>query len=142
MLSVIKTFGDELPPACRTTCQEAWLFFDPFIAQYGSDYNTCERVTRVLRYSLTFFGSTALLAIPSVLARMAASFETTGFASYLWIIGKVVSQFGNEEGETLRNAFKQAFEQTSTKVVQMLVDTSPSQMPDGMARFSSCRALC
>jgi transportin-3 len=131
MLSIIETFGDDLPPACRNTCQEAWLFFDPFIAKYGADYNTCERVTRVLRFSLTFFGSTALPVIPSVLARMATSFEATGFASYLWIIGKTVSQFGNEEGETLRSAIKQAFERTSTKLLKMLQETPPSQIPDG-----------
>ena len=109
MLGVVDTFGDELPIACRNSCQEAWLFFDPFIAKYGSDFATCERVTRVLRFALNFFGSTARPVIPSVLASMATSFEATGFASYLWIIGKVVSRYGNEEDATIRVAFKQAY---------------------------------
>lgn len=132
MLGVVDTFGDDLPPACRTSCQEAWTFFDPFIAKYGSDFATCERVTRVLRFALKFFGSTALPVTPSVLARMAASFEATGFASYLWIIGKVVSRFGHEEDMTLRNAFRQAYEQSSTKLFKLLQETSPSQIPDGV----------
>lgn len=131
MLNVVESFGDDLPAACRNTCQEAWLFFDPFIAKYGSDYNVCERVTRLLRYALNFFGSTALPVIPAVLARLSAAFEDTAYASYLWIIGKIVSRFGNEEGVGLRNIFKQAFEQTSNKLVKILQNTPPSQIPDG-----------
>lgn len=131
MLAVVETFGDELPASCQNSCQEAWLFFDPFIAKYGSDFATCERVTRVLRFALTFFGSTARPVIPSVLARMAAAFETTGLASYLWIIGKVVSRYGDEEDVTIRNAFRQSYEQSSTKLFNLLQETSPSQIPDG-----------
>ena len=70
--------------------------------------------------------------MPSVLARMSASFETTGFASYLWIIGKVVSQFGHEDDPALQNAFKQAYEHSSTKLYKMLQETSPAQIPDGV----------
>ena len=33
MLSVIRTFGDELPAACQTTCQEAWSCLDLFISK-------------------------------------------------------------------------------------------------------------
>ena len=132
MLGVVDTFGTDLPPACRNSCHEAWVFFDPFIAKYGSDSATCERVTRVLRFALRFFGTTALPVMPSVLARMSASFETTGFASYLWIIGKVVSQFGHEDDPALQNAFKQAYEHSSTKLYKMLQETSPAQIPDGV----------
>lgn len=131
MLSVIDTFGDDLPAACRNSCQEAWLFFDPFVAKYGTEYNTCERVTRVLRFALNFFGDMALPVIPSVLARMAAAFEASGFASYLWIIGKIVSRYGDEDDESLRAAFKQAYEQTSAKLLKMLSSTVPTQIPDG-----------
>ncbi|KIP12509.1 hypothetical protein PHLGIDRAFT_97884 [Phlebiopsis gigantea 11061_1 CR5-6] len=130
MLAVVETFGDELPASCQNSCQEAWLFFDPFIAKYGSDLATCERVTRVLRFALNFFGSTARPVIPSLLARMAAAFETTGFASYLWIIGKVVSRYGDEEDATIRNAFKQTYERSSTKLYNLLQETSPTQIPD------------
>lgn len=132
MLSVIESFGDELPPACKSTCQEAWAIFDPFIAKYASNYDVCERSTRVIRLALNFFGTTALHVVPSMLSRMAAAFEATSYASYLWIIGKTIGRFGNEENPLIRNSFKQAFERSSTKAVSILQNTPPSQIPDGM----------
>ncbi|KAI0814905.1 ARM repeat-containing protein [Irpex lacteus] len=130
MLAVIDTFGDELPAACQSSCQEAWAIFDLFIAKYGSDYDVCERSTRVLRFGLNFFGSTALPVVPAVLSRMATAFETTSLASYLWIISKIFGRFGAEEDPRLRNSFKQIFEQISAKLVLLLQNTPPSQIPD------------
>lgn len=131
MLSVIDTFGDELPATCRNSCQEAWAIFDPFIAKYASNYDVCERVTRVLRLGLNFFGASALPVVPSMLSRMTSAFESTSYASYLWIIGKTIGRFGNEESQAIRNSFKQTFERSSTKVVNILQNTPPSQIPDG-----------
>lgn len=131
MLVVIDTFGDELPAECLNSCQEAWAIFDSFIAKYCSNYDVCERVTRVLRLGLNFFGSTALPVVPLVLSRMTAAFESTGYASYLWIIGKTIGRFGNEDNVTVRAAFKEAFERTSNKLVNILQDSPPSECPDG-----------
>ena len=137
MLQVIDTFGDELPASCKSTCQEAWAIFDPFIAKYASNYDVCERATRVLRLGLNFFGPTALPVVPSMLSRMAAAFESTSFASYLWIIGKTIGRFGNEENAAVRTSFKQAFERSSTKVVHILQNSPPSQIPDGTSTLLS-----
>src|SRR5882762_1432169 len=60
MLHIVGPFGDELPVTCQITCREAWSVFDAFITKYGSDYESTEHVTRVLRHGLTFFGSSAL----------------------------------------------------------------------------------
>ncbi|KZT05860.1 ARM repeat-containing protein [Laetiporus sulphureus 93-53] len=135
MLGVIDTFGDELPEACRNSAQEAWAFFDPFIAKCGSEYEICERTTRVLRLGLNFFGTTVRPVLPSVLARMSATFERTGFSSYLWIFGKIIGRFGNEEDPTLRMAFKEAFERTSEKLVLILQEKSPAVVPDLMEDY-------
>lgn len=135
MLGIVDTFGEDLPPACQSTCQEAWGIFDPFLAKYGSDYQICERTTRVLRLGLAFFGDTALPVLPSVLARMAQSFEATGHSSYLWISGKIVGRFGNEESPQMRASFKEVFERSSSKVVQLLQEKSPGQIPDGTPVF-------
>lgn len=132
MLAVVETFGDELPATCKNSCQEAWAIFDPFIAKYASSYDVCERVTRVIRLGLGFFGPSALPVIPNVLLRMATAFESTSYASYLWIIGKTIARFGNEENPAVRSSFKQAFERCSTKMVNILQNTPPSQIPDGM----------
>lgn len=131
MLAVIDTFGQELPAACQNSCSEAWVVFDAFLSKYGAEYWVCERVSRVLRLGLNFFGSAAKPILPSVLSRMSAAFEVTGFASYLWIASKTIGHFGNEADPVLRAAFEQVFERTSNKLVSMLQDTPPSQIPDG-----------
>ncbi|OSC99478.1 ARM repeat-containing protein [Trametes coccinea BRFM310] len=130
MLGVIQSFGEHLPTACQNTHQEAWAVFEPFIAKYGSEYPICERTTRVLRLGLTFFGSATLPILPSVLSRMASSFEATGFSSYLWMAGKVVGRFGNEEDPALRTAFKDVYERASNKLVTMLQEKPPQMIPD------------
>ncbi|OCH94769.1 ARM repeat-containing protein [Obba rivulosa] len=130
MLGVVQTFGDELPVACQNSPQEAWAFFDPFIARYGSNYQICERTTRVLRLGLTFFGSAVRPLLPAVLKRMAAAFESTGFSSYLWIAGKIVGRFGNDEDPMLRAAFAEILERSSSKLVILLQDKTPASIPD------------
>lgn len=132
MLGIVDTFGEDLPPTCQNTCQEAWAIFDPFLAKFGTDYQLCERTTRVLRLGLTFFGDTALSILPAVLSRMAHSFEATGHSSYLWISGKVIGRFGNEENPQLRASYKEVYERSSNKVVQLLQEKTPAQIPDGM----------
>lgn len=141
MLGVIQTFGDDLPAACLNSAQEGWGFFNTFIVKYGSDYAICERTTRVLRLALTFFGGTVRPILPFVLKRMSAAFEATGFSSYLWIIGKIIGRFGNEEENVLRAAFKEALEQASNKLVQLLQGKTPASIPDGQYRlglYQSC----
>ncbi|GBE77835.1 ARM repeat-containing protein [Sparassis latifolia] len=135
MLGVIDTFGEELPSACQNSCQEAWSFFDPFLAKYGSDYHICERTTRVLRLGLNFFGPAARPLLPSVLTRMSTAFEVTGFSSYLWIAGKIVGRFGNDDDTALRNAFKEVFERSSKKLVGILQQKTPSSIPDVMEDY-------
>ncbi|KDQ63496.1 hypothetical protein JAAARDRAFT_169378 [Jaapia argillacea MUCL 33604] len=130
MLHVIQTFGDELPSSCRNTCQEAWSIFDPFLAKYGSEFEISERVTRVFRHSLHFFGVGVLPTAASVVSRMSIAFEATGFPSYLWIAGKVIGRFGNEEDPALRGAYRDVYERSTAKLVSMLQQKAPRDMPD------------
>lgn len=131
MLSVVRTFGSDLPVACQTTCQEAWSCLDLFINKYGSDYDASDRVTRLIRHGLTFFGPAALPVASAVVSRMTSSFEITGNPGYVWIIGKIVSEFGNEEDPTLRAAFKESYNRVSAKVLSLLQEKSPAAIPDG-----------
>ncbi|KAH9846826.1 ARM repeat-containing protein [Lenzites betulinus] len=130
MLGVIQAVGEHLPASCQNTHQEAWAVFEPFLAKYGSEYPICERTTRVLRLALTFFGNALLPILPSVLSRMVSCFEATGFSSYLWMAGKIVGRFGNEEDPTLRLAFKDVYERASNKLVLLLQDKTPQMIPD------------
>ncbi|KAF7347911.1 hypothetical protein MVEN_01549000 [Mycena venus] len=79
MLHVIQGFGEELPPACQTSCRDAWNVLDAFLVKYGADYNIAERTTRVIRHGITLFGDTALPVVPLVVARMSFAFEATGY---------------------------------------------------------------
>ncbi|TFK56998.1 ARM repeat-containing protein [Heliocybe sulcata] len=135
MLHVIQTFGEDLPPSCQSTCQEAWAIFDAFLSKYESDYEVCERSTRVLRHGLQFFGATVLPVAHSVLTRMSSAFEKTGLPSYLWIAGKVINGFGNEENPDLRTAFRDVYERATTKVVTLLQHKAPQDMPDVMEDY-------
>ncbi|KAI0080303.1 ARM repeat-containing protein [Panus rudis PR-1116 ss-1] len=135
MLGVIDTFGEELPAACQNACEEAWSIVEPFVAKHGDDYVLCERATRVIRLGLNFFSSAALPVVPSVLSRMIETFERTGFSSYVWIAGKIIGRFGNEQNPALRLGFKEALERVSNKVVQILQGQSPSQVPDVMEDY-------
>ena len=139
MLHVVRGFGDELPATCQRTCEEAWTLFDTLIAKYGEHYNVGDQATRVLRYGLELFGTTALPVARHVLSRMATSFEAHGLSGYLWIIGKVLGRFGNEEDPTLRDAFRLAYETVSTKIVSMLQQQPASEIPDGeFMSFDGC----
>jgi len=135
MLHVIRGFGEELPAACQNSCQEAWGIFDGFLLKFGSDYDIAERTTRVLRHAINLFGDASLPVAPSVVARMSVGFESTGFPSYLWIAGKIISTFGNEENPSLRGSFREVYERSTRKVVSLLQTKSPGDLPDVLEDF-------
>ncbi|KAJ6621643.1 armadillo-type protein [Mycena sp. CBHHK59/15] len=130
MLHVIQGFGDELPPACQTSCQEAWAVFNAFLAKYGADYDIAERTTRVIRHGITLFGDAALPMVPSVVARMSFAFEATRYPSFLWIAGKMIHRYGNEEDPDLRGSFQEIYERSTNSVVSLLQSKSASDIPD------------
>jgi transportin-3 len=131
MLNVIRSFGDVLPAACATSCQEAWAVFEPFLARYGGTYDVSERSTRVFRHALTLFGAGAAPVAASALRCMALSFEKTGFPGYVWITGKLVAAFSTREDPTIQAAVAEAYERTTKKVVVLLQEKPPASIPDG-----------
>jgi len=137
MLHVIRSFGDELPAACNSTCKEAWDVFDTFLTKYGSNYDVVERTTRVLRHGINLFGRSALAICPSVINRMSVGFEDTGFASYLWIAGKIIGRFGDEEDPALRRAAQEIYERSTNKVVFLLQGKLPTDIPDSESQSFS-----
>jgi len=131
MLHVVGSFGEQLPPACHSTCQEVWPIFDAFLAKHGSDYDSAEHVTRVLRHALNLFGPAVLTIAADVLERMSTAFASSGLSCYLWIASKVHSRFGNEEDPLLRNAVKDVYERSTQKLIVMLREKSATMLPDG-----------
>jgi transportin-3 len=131
MLHVIQGFGEELPPACQSTCQEAWIIFDRLLAKYGLNYDLAERATRVLRRGIDLFGNSVIPIAPPVIARMSFAFEATGYPSFLWIAGKVLGRFGSEQDPALKGAIREIFERSTNKVASLLHIKSPGEIPDG-----------
>lgn len=73
--------------------------------------------------------------------RMASCFDETGFACYLWIIGKVASKFGSEAtgpgGEGLAGLLGGAFEKVTGVLARRLGEKTAVEMPDGKYFFHS-----
>jgi hypothetical protein len=131
MLHVVGSFGEHLPPSCRGTCQEVWPVFDAFLVRHGSDYDSAEHVTRVLRHALNLFGEAVLPIAADILGRMSASFASSGLSCYLWIASKVHGRFGNEEDPLLRDAIRDVYERSTQKLLAMLREKSAAMLPDG-----------
>ncbi|KZT44557.1 ARM repeat-containing protein [Sistotremastrum suecicum HHB10207 ss-3] len=130
VLHVVDTFGEELPAACQGTCQEIWNLFNPLLQAYGGTYFITERVTRLLRQGLQFFGAAALPVIPSVIETLSISFTTTGFSNCLWVVGKIVQRYGSSRDSVVQQAIKSSYENMSLKVASLLRDNSPTELPD------------
>ncbi|KAF5374946.1 hypothetical protein D9758_000371 [Tetrapyrgos nigripes] len=131
MLNIIRSFGEQLPAACQNTCKDIWDIFDLLLSKYCKDENTAERACRVLRFGLGLFDEAVLPIAASVIARMSFSFEASGFSSYLWIGGKIIAQFGDSEDMELRGAFKELYERSTQKVVELLSIESAHRIPGG-----------
>ena len=129
------TFGEQLPKSCEKTCEQAWAVFDAFFVKFGNDPVIGDQATQTVRRGLEFFGDSALVVAPAVIARMSFTFESSGVSSYLWIPGKIIARFGNDEDPDLRGSFKEFYERSTQKVVSLLQAKDPREMPDG-ALFS------
>lgn len=134
-MDIVGSFGEELPADCANTASSTWAVVDDVIDRYGSDTTICDRATRVLRLGLQFFQRTALPLVPSILARLTGEFERTGFASYLWAIGKVIQRFGLEEDGVVRIAIQGAYERTTAKCWALFSQTAISMHSDGKKWF-------
>ena len=131
ILRIVQGFGDELPPACQSTCGEVWAIFDPFLAKYGDHYDIAERSNQVLRHGLKLFGPHVHPIIVPVLTRLSSLFESTGLSSYIWMSSKVVGYFGNEEDVRIRAVFRDVYDRSTRKVAALLAEKTPRDIPDG-----------
>jgi len=133
LLDVVGSFGEELPAACQNTAAETWAVMDDVIHRYGDMPEICDRATRALRLGLQFFDRTALPLVPAILARLTSRFENTGFASYLWSIGKVIQRFGSEEDMVIRSAMQQTYERCTAKCWEIFSQSAITLHSDGMS---------
>ena len=136
-LSVIRTL-DPVPESCFPTAVAIYNILDTLLARYARLYYISERVGSVLRRGLAFFPTRALdPLLQPVLERMATSFDQTGYASYLWIIGKTAAKFGDAAGEPGGEAVAallgKVFESVSMSLTKLLQTKVSLEIPDGQS---------
>jgi transportin-3 len=131
LLDVVGSFGEELPAACQNTAADMWAVMDGVIKRYGDLPEICDRATRALRLGLQFFDRAALPLVPAILACLTSRFENTGFASYLWSIGKVIQRFGSEEDPVIRSAMQETYERCSVKCWEIFSQSAITLHSDG-----------
>lgn len=140
----IKTF-DPFPPSCAPTALAVYQILDSLLAQHASKYFISERMGSILRRGLQFFPAEALQPVlEPVMHRMAGCFEQTGYASYLWIIGKVTARFGENAvgpgGDVLATLLGGAFDKVTQVLAKRLEGKTAVEMPDGEFSFQSLSA--
>lgn len=135
MLAIVQTFGEELPPSCANSAQEAWSVFDAMLSKLATNHDVSERVTRVLRGGLRLFGTSAMPVVPSLLMRMALSYESSGVPSFLWIMGKVIDLCSEGAPPAVQDGIKQAYERGTSKTVILLQQCNIREMPDVMEDY-------
>ena len=134
-LAVVRTL-DPLPESCFPTCLAVYEILDTLLARYARLYYISQRVTSVIRRGLTFFPDRALEpVVKPLLDRLAMTFDQTGHAEYLWILGKVNAKFANVMqalgGENVAAYLGQTFESCTQAVSKLLQTKVVVEIPDG-----------
>ncbi|KIY71002.1 ARM repeat-containing protein [Cylindrobasidium torrendii FP15055 ss-10] len=130
MLTIIRSFGEDLPPACQNSIAQTWSIFDAFLTKYGSDYEVAERVTRVLRCGITFYGQNARPMALAVVTKLMQLYEAHRFSSYLWICGKAIDEYGYGADDALKVLTMNIYQRSTQIVVQTLHDKEAMKIPD------------
>jgi len=65
-----------------------------------------------------------------ILVRLSGAFESSGYPSYIWISGKIVTRFGNEEALIVRDSLRRSFEAINTHIFEMLKVQAANTIPD------------
>jgi transportin-3 len=134
-LTVIRTINP-FPQSCYPTALAVYQVLDTCLVKYSKFYFMSERVGSVIRRGLFFFPPPALEPVlQPLLERMMACFESTGYATYLWITGKVVNKFGNltrrPGSEALSGLLIRTLESMTTQMGSVLATKTPIEIPDG-----------
>jgi transportin-3 len=141
-LAVIRTL-EPVPESCYPTASSVYAVLDALLARYARLYYISERAGSILRRGLSFFPEEALVPIVQpVLARLSSSFSQTGYASYLWITGKVASKFAaaarRPGSEVLVALLRGAFENVTETLSKLLQIKNALEIADVMDDYVHC----
>ncbi len=137
-LAVIGTF-QPFPETCKPTAAAVYSILDQILEQHHLSYTVTDKACRVVRRGIAFFPYPVIHPIlPQLLARLTRSFELSGHATYLWIIGKVAGLYGrmlNEMGLPAGNqveaALAVALDRATTQTLQLEAAQGAAAVPDG-----------
>jgi transportin-3 len=140
-LRVVRTINP-LPESCYPTALAVYQVLDSLLQKYAKLYFMSDRIGSVLRRGLLFFPPQALEPVlQPLLERMVSCFELTEYATFLWIVGKVASKFGDltrgPGGEVLAGLLVRTFESMTTQLSKVLNGKTAVEIPDGMFLFLS-----
>lgn len=140
-LNIVRSLNP-LPPSCVATASQVYPILDALLARYAKTYFISERVGYVLRRGLTFFPMQALQPVlQPLLDRMNSAFESSGYPSYVWIIGKCAAKFANAArgpmGAEVAGILARSFEQLTLGVGKLLQGTTAIELPDGECLWAS-----
>lgn len=141
-LSVVRTL-DPVPESCFATAASVYHILDTLLARYAKLYYISERVGSILRRGLTFFPEQALEpVVRHVLERMSTSFAQTGYASYLWITGKVAAKFSDTARkpghEAVAGLIVGAFVNVTGSLTELLRIKTALEIADVMDDYVHC----
>ena len=140
MLDVMQLFGQFVPATFLNRCKEIWSILDSLLINCPGDIEICERVTRVIRKGLRLFDLSARQCMWTVLERVSNCFFATGFASYLWICGKILEWFGHVHNQAELVACKYILETSTAKVLEISRKKEPRNVPDRTSRLAEIYA--
>lgn len=170
-LSIVRTLSP-FPPSCYPSAGRIYAILDVLLEKFGGVYHISEKVGSVLRRGLIFFPAEVLVGsgvgaegedgdrsggtrggegglVSQLIKRMQTSFEETGYASYLWIMGKIVDKFSDmvlsstSGGETeaagrmVGELLGRGFESVTTSLGRLLERKVAVEIPDGKSFFPS-----
>lgn len=167
-LSIVRTLSP-FPSSCHPTAGRVYAILDVLLENFGGVYHISEKVGSVLRRGLIFFPAEVLVGsrvgaegedgdrsggtrgggglVSQLIKRMQTSFEETGYASYLWIMGKIVDRFSDmilsstSGGETeatgrmVGELLGRGFESVTTSLGRLLERKVAVEIPDGKSFF-------
>ena len=138
LLTPIRTL-QPFPTSCYPTATAVYGIFDTLLQHHSKTYFISDRLSSTIRRGLAFFPPEALQPVlQPLMERMASCFDETGFACYLWIIGKVTSKFGEAAvgpgGDAFAGLLGGAFEKVTQVLARRLGEKTAVEMPDGEYR--------
>ncbi len=91
---------EPFPESCGPTAAGIYDVVDQLLAKFYNSYSISDKAGRILRRGMQLFPRDVVLALlPRILSRLTSSYEQSGFAGYLWVMGHAAGLYGSAARE-------------------------------------------